>query len=231
MGDAALFEVFQGWSQSFISSIPVTDAVPAPQSELSDQGLRELRREVRARRRALSNAQRRRHSQAVIANLKRTRLFRCASRIACYLPNDGEADLTPLIRQLGAWRKACFLPVLDILRPRRLWFAPYTPGDRLINNRYGIPEPAVPTRHYVNAWQLDLILTPLVAYDDQANRLGMGGGYYDRTLAFRRRRTHWHRPRLLGIAFECQRVATLPQRAWDIPLNGVITEHQTLLVR
>ncbi len=179
----------------------------------------------------MSTAQRRRQSQAVIANLKRTSLFRCARRIACYLPNDGEVDLTTLIAQLGAWRKQCFLPVLDPLRPRRLWFAPYAIGDRLTANRYGIPEPAVAPRYYVPAWHLDLILTPLVAFDAAANRLGMGGGYYDRTLAFRRHRHHWQRPRLLGIAYACQQVATLPQRPWDIPLNGVVTDHATVLVR
>ena len=211
--------------------LPVIEADSEHQYPLGDQALRELRREMRTRRRILSDSDRRHRSQAIIGNLKRSRLFCCATRIACYLPNDGEANLTPLIRQLNGWRKQCFLPVLDTLRPRRLWFAPYDCGDRLIDNRYGIPEPALAAREYVAAWHLDLILVPLVAFDEGANRLGMGGGYYDRTLAFRRRRTHWHRPRLLGIAFECQRVDTLPVRPWDIPLNGVVTETRTLLVR
>jgi len=201
------------------------------QNTTQDLFLRTLRGEIRARRRSLAANERRQHSVAIIGNLKRTRLFRSARRIACYLPNDGEADLIPLIDELSELGKQCFLPVLDTLRPRRLWFAPYLIGDSLVENRYGIPEPAVPARDYVPAWHLDLILAPLVAFDAQAHRLGMGGGYYDRTLAFRRRRHYWHRPRLLGIAFECQRVAALPQQPWDIPLNGVITESNILLVR
>lgn len=204
-----------------------TEHPPTP----AEHELRQLRRDIRLCRRTLTASEHWRLSRKIIGNLKRTRLFRCARRIACYLPNDGEADLTPLIRHLGDWRKECFLPVLDTLKPRRLWFAPYRPGDRLVDNRYGIPEPAVAAREYVPAWHLDLILTPLVGFDEQANRLGMGGGYYDRTLDFLRRREHWYRPRLLGIAFECQHIGPLPRRPWDIPLNGVVTDRRILLVR
>lgn len=209
----------------------MTETTRGPETSPADTDLRELRRSLRALRRSLSRVQRQRLSRAIIANLKRTRLFRCARRIACYLPNDGEADLTPLIDQLGDLGKQCFLPVLDPLRPRRLWFAPYVIGDPLVANRYGIPEPAIAAGAYLPAWHLDLILTPLVAFDAAAHRLGMGGGYYDRTLAFRRLRHHWHRPRLLGIAYACQQVDTLPQRPWDIPLNGVVTDSDTLLIR
>jgi len=119
--------------------------------------------------------------------------------------------------------KQCFLPVLDTLRPRRLWFAPYRIGDPLVANRYGIPEPACPSRYRVAAWCLDLVLTPLVAFDEMGNRLGMGGGYYDRTLSFLARRQVWKRPRLVGIAYEFQCLESLPRRPWDIPLNSVIT--------
>jgi 5-formyltetrahydrofolate cyclo-ligase len=77
-------------------------------------------------------------------------------------------------------------------------------------------------------WTLDLILTPLVAFDDQGNRLGMGGGFYDRTLAYLGRRKHWKKPRLIGTAHAFQQVARLPHESWDVPLHGVVTEKALL---
>lgn len=186
---------------------------------------------MRTRRRELPEPVRRHLSRRVIRRLTALRQFRAARRIACYLPNDGEVDLSLLIARLDRYGKRCFLPVLDTLRPRRLWFAPYLPGDPLINNRFGIPEPACPARHRVPAWCLDLVLMPLVAFDDHGNRLGMGGGYYDRTLAFLQRRRHWKRPRLIGVGYEFQRLDSLPRRPWDIPLNGVVTDTRVRLFK
>ena len=93
------------------------------------------------------------------------------------------------------------------------------PADaRYAENQYGIPEPVGTPA--CAAWQLDLILVPLVAFDDRGNRLGMGGGYYDRLLSGSE---HWpRRPRLLGVAHACQRAEALPVEAWDMPLNDVI---------
>ncbi len=200
--------------------VPTPDAKPP----IDEQALRNLRREMRTRRRALTEPGRRILSRKLIHKLGRSRQFRSARRIACYLPNDGEVDLLPLIARMEFFGKRCFLPVLDTLRPRRLWFAPYRPGDPLVDNRFGIPEPACPSRYRVAAWCLDLVLTPLVAFDEEGNRLGMGGGYYDRTLSFLKRRHYWKRPRLMGIAYEFQQVESLPQRTWDIPLNSVVTD-------
>ena len=79
-------------------------------------------------------------------------------------------------------------------------------------------------KQQVKAWRLDLVLVPLVGFDPQGNRLGMGGGFYDRTFAYRGRRKHTSRPCLIGLAHECQRVEHLPCAGWDIPLDGVITD-------
>jgi 5-formyltetrahydrofolate cyclo-ligase len=65
---------------------------------------------------------------------------------------------------------------------------------------------------------------PLVGFDADGNRLGMGAGFYDRHFAFLRHRRAWHRPLLIGLAFERQRVARLPAAAHDVPLWGVVTE-------
>ena len=97
-------------------------------------------------------------------------------------------------------------------------------------NRFGIQEPACSPRHWVRAWQLDLILLPLVAFDESGNRLGMGGGFYDRSLAYRQSRTHSRRPRLIGLAHELQRVEQLATNSWDIPLDMIATEKRVFRI-
>ena len=151
-------------------------------------------------------------------------VFRNSRRIAFYLPNDGEMDPGPLLRRAWSMGKLCYLPVLDALGANRLWFAPYHAGDALQMNRYGIPEPVHAARAWVRAGALDLILAPLVAFDRHGYRLGMGGGYYDRSLAFLHRRYHWRRPRLYGLAFEFQRVGHLQPAAWDVALDGCFSD-------
>ena len=156
-------------------------------------------------------------------------LFHNAKRIAVYLPNDGEMDLQPLIERATTRGKQCYLPVISQLSHNRLWFAPYTSGQKLSPNIYGIPEPVNGKWKGRSPVGLDLILMPLVGFDKEGNRLGMGGGYYDRTLAYLNRRQHWRRPLLLGVAYEFQKVEQLPTEAWDIPLHGIITESSLYL--
>ncbi len=153
-----------------------------------------------------------------------SRIFQRSMRIAFYVPNDGEQDILPLCERAWARRKRCFLPVLDPLNPPRLRFLRYESGDRLISNRFGIPEPDRAARERVSAAALDLILLPLVAFDDDGNRLGMGGGFYDRTLGFLRQRRYWQRPLCYGVAFEFQRIDRITPAPWDVPLDGCLTE-------
>jgi 5-formyltetrahydrofolate cyclo-ligase len=112
-----------------------------------------------------------------------------------------------------------------------LWFTPYAADSELVQNRFGIPEPRVLPRRRVPPWRLDLILVPLVGFDSAGNRLGMGGGFYDQTLAFLQRRSHWRKPRLLGIAYDFQQLDQLPAEPWDIPLDGIATESRIHLFR
>ena len=151
-------------------------------------------------------------------------MFRHARRIAAYWPADGELDPRPLLEWLIRRGRRGFLPALRPGRRRKLWFLRYRPGEPMRKNRLGIPEPSRRQRRLALAWTLDLILVPLVGFDAHCNRLGMGGGFYDRTLSFLRHRTHWHRPRLIGIAHECQRVDQITPRPWDVPLDAVATE-------
>ena len=199
----------------------LTNSVPKEKSD--------LRRALRTRRQSLSAEDQKLAACALVANLTGTRLYHVSRRIACYLPNDGEIDTGRVIEHIRRLRKILYLPVLSPLGHDRLWFAEARPETRLVPNRFGIPEPAVPARRLVRAQELDLILMPLVGFDDHGNRLGMGGGFYDRSLEFLRHRTRWHKPQVLGIAYDFQRINGLTPDPWDIPLHGVITDRTVYL--
>ena len=113
---------------------------------------------------------------------------------------------------------------LPVLRRGELRFARFHRGDRLVQNRFRIPEPIDKKSCQVAASELDLVLAPLVAFDGNGTRLGMGGVYYDRSFRFLRQRQNWSKPRLFGLAYEFQRVDHLQRRDWDIPVQGVLTE-------
>jgi len=183
-----------------------------------------LRRTLRDQRNALSDSGQRRAATQLSTNVTACRLFRVSHRVALYLPNDGEIDPQPIMERIWTAKKLCYLPILSRLRHDRLWFAPYTPDTPLTLNRFGIPEPLVPARQWVRAQELDVILMPLVAFDARGNRLGMGGGFYDKSLAFLRTRQHWHKPHLIGLAHDFQRVEALEPFAWDVPLQAVVTD-------
>ena len=183
-----------------------------------------LRQQLRASRRALSDEERARRSQEAVQKLTHHRLFLTARHIACYLPNDGELDLTYLISQAWTMGKSVYLPVLSLHHRNHLHFLSYKPNDELVTNRFGIPEPVMRPHNMIDIRRLDLVLMPLVGFDSTGSRLGMGGGFYDRSFAFLRRRQKWRKPNLIGAAFDCQKVEQLDGQSWDVPLSGVMTE-------
>lgn len=183
-----------------------------------------LRRRLRQARRSLPEDERIRRNIQLLQHLIKTPLFRQSQRIGLYFPADGEADLTPLLEHASRGRKRFYLPVLRDFGHNRLWFAPYRPGQEMLLNRYRIPEPVHLGHQRIFPQQLDLLLMPLVGFDAQGNRLGMGGGFYDRSLAFLQLRRYWRKPRLVGTAWECQRVNSLPVEPWDVPLDAIATE-------
>ena len=183
-----------------------------------------LRHQLRAKRRSLSAREQRHHAAAATRLLILERAFRASIRIALYLAVDGELDPMPLLTRRPARTRQWYLPVLRRHQPGRLWLARWRPGEPLRPNRYGIGEPARRHRRLHHPRQLDLILLPLVGFDADCNRLGMGAGFYDRSLAFLRQRCCWRRPRLIGLAHECQRLPSIDPRPWDIPLDAVVTE-------
>ena len=182
---------------------------------------RALRREMRRRRRALSVSERRSAARALSSRLAGSRWFVNSRTIAVYLSNDGEIDLFPLVRRAWAMGKRTYLPRL--FGPR-LWFLPFHARSGLAANRFSIPEPAEPARRRIRPMFLDLVLFPLVAFDASGSRLGMGAGFYDKTFEAVRRRTVWQGPRRIGVAYEMQRVDSLPVAHWDVPLDAIVTE-------
>jgi len=184
-----------------------------------------LRQRIRQQRRSLTSLEQRIAADQLAAQVKGMQAFNRAKRIAVYLASDGEISLTPLIELCWKLNKEVYLPVLHPVRHNRLWFTRYTPKTRLSNNRYKILEPAL-KRPGTPAWALDLVLMPLVAFDPEGNRMGMGGGYYDRTFAFTLQRLGLKGPKLIGMAHDFQRVEKLSLAAWDVPLKGVVTDRK-----
>ena len=184
-----------------------------------------LRKLIRQKRNLLDSHQQDLHAYAIAQLITRQQSFRSAKRIACYLAEDGEIDPLYIIEKAWQYKKAVFLPVLPPTG-KSLFFAPYTTKTTLKANQFGILEPDTDPDHWVRARELSLILLPLVAFDEKGNRLGMGGGYYDRSLAFIKHRKQWHNPKLIGLAHELQKVDSLSSEAWDIPLNMIATEEK-----
>lgn len=189
-----------------------------------------LRKQLRQKRNALSAQQ---HQDAAdnlaVQLLGHPGLLR-ARHVAVYLPNDGEIDpsvYVSLARQRGLH---FYLPVLHPIHAGRLVFSPFTDDTRLTPNRFGIPEPAFSKGLKRPPWALDAVLFPLVGFDEAGGRLGMGGGFYDRTFAFTRQRPGLA-PKLIGLAHECQKVPKLPTENWDVPLHSIATDERRYQVR
>lgn len=193
-----------------------------PLSPSQRQQRQQLRRQIRLRRRQLSPGQRRRAARRAGPALARALQHRPANHIALYLANDGELDLLPGMTHPRLSQTSTYLPWLDPLRPGYLHFRLWQPHHPMRPNQYGIAEPARALRGRA-LWALDVILLPAVAFDRAGYRLGMGGGYYDRTLADLERRPR--RPRLVAVGydFQCVEEGMLPVARWDQPVDQIVT--------
>lgn len=179
-----------------------------------------IRRKAREARRSLSAEQRRKASARIAAAVVHSHFFRRSRLIACYLPMPEEVDTWPIIERAWRMKKRIFAPMLA---PERLLrFREVRRDTTLVTTGFGLQEPVLGDE--LGARELDLVITPLVAFDDSASRIGMAGGYYDRTFSFLRGRNSLLRPKLVGVAFACQHVEKIPLNPWDIRLYRVITE-------
>ena len=180
-----------------------------------------LRSDVRQRRQRLDRASRTAHDQAINLALLDLVERTGANSLAAFWSFDGEPDLGPALDILARRGLQIALPVLvDESGGKGLRFQVWNPAETLVKNRFGIAEPGEGAE--VSLSDLDLVLLPLVAWDDQGHRLGMGAGYYDRALA---QLAESSRPRRIGIAYDVQKVPEVPHDSWDVPLHEVITEN------
>ncbi len=187
-----------------------------------------IRREQKQVRRTLSSDARNRATSAILRQLRNLREYGSARRVAVYFPVGGEIDTSAICVDLWHRKKTCYLPVLIEKPTINLGFAKFTADSVMSKSSFGIPEPDVPSRDLLPAPHLDLVLLPMVAFDRTGNRLGMGGGYYDTALAFRKNYGHQHRPRLYGLAYAHQEITAVPTEPWDIRLDGVVTENEII---
>ena len=194
------------------------------QLAMRTDGRSALRRRMRDARRALPAGERIAAADALASHLLSLPFATRRGFVAGYWAMDGEIALHAWQLRLPPDVAYC-LPVLH--EDWRLRFAPWRPGDALVANRFGIPEPGVPATALLLPEALDLAVVPLVAFDGQGHRLGMGGGWYDRSFAFRADRPA--PPHLVGAAFELQRSDAIETAPWDIPLDAACTERTTHL--
>ena len=175
----------------------------------------ELRRILRQRRATLTKQQRLSAAAKLCLAIRKLTAWSAATRIALYVASDGEIDTAFLAQQARASGKDVFLPVVG--PEKSLTFALWQPQDNLQDNQYNIPEPTLGARRCELA-QLDILFLPLVGWDGNGRRLGMGGGFYDRALATAAR------PILVGLAHECQRLERVPVTDRDVSMDFIATD-------
>ncbi len=199
----------------------VEDAIP--NTGTAAAGKRELRKRLRAMRLALPAAARMRAAEAVVPHLLSLAELRSPGYVAGYWAMHGELPLHVLQMRLPAGVVWC-LPCIQAGGSLR--FAPWRPGDPLVSNQFGIPEPDLSPDALLRAEDMAAIVVPLLGFNRAGQRLGMGGGFYDRTLAFRKSAAM--PPRLVGVGYATQEVADLPVDDWDVRLDTVVTDLEIL---
>lgn len=183
----------------------------------------EIRRTVRQYLNQLSSIERRSLADQALENFIRTPEFRRCRHIGLFFPVRHELDILPLIDICQSRNKRIYFPCLYPMPFQKLYFLPYNSKDTFSINRFSIPEPDLPIRKRISLFRLDLVVTPLLAFGEHGERLGMGGGFYDRTFAYRLKPGLLKRPRLWSIALQAQHYP-LTSNPWDIPVDGVSTE-------
>jgi len=180
-----------------------------------------LRKQLRTERRSLSAADHSLRSNLAASAITRLAAFKAGARVAIYLPFDRETNTAALMVAARRRGLRMYVPVVTDLRHRRMRFFPLSGKTR--RGVFGISVPHRTGRPTAPRW-FDLIVVPLVGVDPKGRRLGMGGGFYDRALAFRRSRQHWKGPRLVGLGFDCQQADVVHADPWDVRLDSLATE-------
>jgi len=179
-----------------------------------------IRQSGRNSRASLSATERDIKSQIICDKVTSAAWFQRAEYVACYLSADDEVNTWEIIARAWAMKKRIFAPIVE--KNSKMRFREIDAQTELHQNQYGLFEPS--SGEFVSARMLDIVLTPVVAFDGKNNRVGMGGGYFDRTFSFLKHRNNWFHPKIVGLAFACQKVEEIPPNPWDIPLFSAVTE-------
>ena len=189
--------------------------------QLNEQRV-DIRKRMRNLRRNLCAEAQEHAAKSLCINISQVTNLTFGSRIGGYLSNDGEPSLDFIFKEMWSKKATPYLPIIHPFSGQHLLFQEYEKNSPMKANRYAILEPELNCSHICPVAELDVVLTPLVAFDSQGNRLGMGGGYYDRTFAQIPTQAT-KKPVLIGVAHQCQEVDSLPVASWDVPLDYIVT--------
>ncbi|WP_180102625.1 5-formyltetrahydrofolate cyclo-ligase [Acinetobacter sp. YH12126] len=184
-----------------------------------------LRKQLRKQRRSLNLWTQRQAEQQVLQRLVRLSHFQRSQHIGVYLHAFGEIHTQKIIHYCFAHQKHVYLPMICNMNQQLVWVE--ISRHQYISKRFshhplGMKEPMASRGKHVS--HLDLLIMPLLACDKYGTRIGMGGGFYDKTLA-----TAHSTPYRLGLGYDFQLIQdSLVREAWDQPLDGFISPSQTL---
>ena len=187
--------------------------LPSRQMHREKQQVREL---LIQKRRMLSADERKELSESILSQLERMTIFQEAKTILLYYPKNNEVDVLPLFKRYKR-EKTLLLPVTH---RREMAAHPFEGNDKMHRGKVGIPEPTTPPYK----GEIDVIIVPAVAFDKTGNRLGRGGGYYDRFL---KKQPH---AVLIGVGYDFQLVDEVPVRKHDQKVHRIILPSQTIQV-
>ncbi|MFN2287655.1 MAG: 5-formyltetrahydrofolate cyclo-ligase [Chromatocurvus sp.] len=179
----------------------------------------QVRSQLRTRRREISSDRRHSASKRAACLVDQLPDWRKSHFVAAYLAMPEEFDCGPLLNAAWHCGKQIYLP--GITQENTLQFLRYSADDALRTDRYGIHQP-LHSAARANIARLDVMFLPLVGWDQEGTRLGMGAGYYDRALASARPGV------LVGLGYDCQESDALPREPWDVPLDYVLTESRLI---
>ncbi len=185
--------------------------------------MKKLRAQALKARRDMTAGERAEASARICKRIINSRIFFSSRTLGCYLPMFDEVDTYAIVERAWCANKRVFVPVLR--NGGKMSFREMHSETMLEKNRYDVWEPV--DGEFISPRRLDIVITPTVAFDDDNNRIGMGGGYFDRCFSYLRHRTMWFHPKLIGLAFECQKVEKITPKPWDIRLYRVFTDTQS----
>ena len=189
-----------------------------------------IRSRIQKQRAMLTKDQQANRSNKVCYEILNSGALNDAEHIAIYLPVRGEADPTYLRKFKEFSDKKFYLPILSQENINHLEFALYNEHTPMKLNRFNIPEPDIASEDLLtDPKKLDAVIMPMVAIDRLGNRIGMGGGFYDRTFEFRK--TEHSKPTLIAFAFDFQLIEEQTPQPWDVPTDFIALESEFIICK